>query len=222
MRGLELRNTSAGQGSDYGLGPQRSLRAEFLCPRCGTFSDALGIEAPSQRQMAYVCRKCRGMTLVEVPDGTQLEAVTDYYPKMRPTVDASVPTPLAEDYLEAQRCFSVGARRACAVMARRFVHSVMQDKGAVGSDLYQQIKDLEGKRVLTPNLAEASQHIRIFGKYGAHPFELCLTALAETTMEDAQAALGFCEMLIEYVYVLEARIQASRAAAERPGSTPAT
>ncbi len=161
------------------------------------------------------------MTMVETAAVGSTEIV-DYYPKARVTVDPSVPAELTADYLEAQRCFSVAAWRACAVMARRFVHSVMQNKGAVGDDLWKQIKDLEERRVLTPTLAEACQHVRIFGKYAAHTFDLGLTALAETTMEDARAALDFCEMLIEYIYVLEAKMQASRAAAERSKSAPAT
>jgi len=219
MQGLGLRNVKLGDFVGLGVGNQRVLNAELLCPRCGVFSSALGTASPSGSDVAYVCRSCLRTTLVEMSGGPEGQTL-DHYPKMTVTVDPSVPELLKEDYLEAQRCFMVAAWRACAVMSRRFVHSVMRDKGAEGRDLWEQIKDLEAKGILAPTLAEASQHIRVFGKYGAHPFEPSSTALAETTMADARSALDFCGMLIEYVYVLEARIRASRAIAEVGGGTP--
>ena len=221
MQGLQLKNVERGKNRDFGYGDQITVTAEFLCPRCGTFSEARGIAAPGLPQIAYVCRRCHGITLIETKDMEHHTDITEYYPKARLAVDASVPQALAEDYVEAQRCFSVGAWRGCAVMARRFVQSVMHDKGATGRDVWAEIKDLEEKRLLAPSLAEASQHVRVLGKYGAHPFEVSKTGLEEMGMADAQAALDFCEMLIQYLYVLESRLNASRAAPEMKGkATP--
>lgn len=217
MRGLEIRNVNATAEEKGPYGNRIVVFAELLCPRCGTSTEVSGLSSPGGWQIAYVCRRCRGMILVQLAGMNQYHNIADYHPKRQLTADPSVPGEMASDYLEAQRCFLAGAWRACSVMARRFVHSAMADKGAKGGNLYDQIKDLETKRVLTPSLAEASQQLRVLGKYGAHPFDVSETGLEQMHMEDAQAALDFCETLIEYVYVLEAKLKASRAATETRG-----
>jgi Domain of unknown function (DUF4145) len=79
----------------------------------------------------------------------QQRPIADYYPKKSPVADPFVPKDIAEDYLEAQRCFMAGAWHGCAVMARRCMHSVAEHFKADGSDLYKQIEDLRAKQIIT-------------------------------------------------------------------------
>lgn len=129
-------------------------------------------------------------------------------------VDPSIPEAIATDYLEALRCFNVAAYRACVTMARRCLHCIAKEQGYdEGGDLYKPLNRMQADGLLPKALAAAGQHIRVFGKHGAHPLD---DGIGPIEMQDARDALDFCDMIMEQLYVLTARIQASRAGAEYP------
>jgi hypothetical protein len=138
------------------------------------------------------------------------ESVLDYHPKKSPTVDPFVPKDIADDYLEAQRCFMVGAWHGCAVMARRCMHSVAERFKATGKDLFQQIEDLRIRQVITPVLADQAQQVRVLGKYGAHPYDTKGNELKELDVDDAQSALEFCAFIFDQVFIQPEKIKVSR------------
>lgn len=188
---------------------------DMVCPECGSFTPATG--PPLNRStVGVLCYRCNLAVIIMYDKPitgtvTSATAIADYYPKRRVTVDPHVPNEIADDYLEAQRCFLVGAWHGCSVMARRCMHSVAEHFKAVGQDLYQQIEDLKGKQVITPVLAEQAQHVRVLGKHGAHPFDMKGNQLKDLGMEDAQAALEFCEFIFDQVFVQPKKIEASKA-----------
>lgn len=145
--------------------------------------------------------------------------ITDYYPKRVPTADPFVPKDIADDYLEAQRCFMAGAWHGCAVMARRCMHSVAEHFGASGKDLYEQIKDLQAKQTITPVLAEQAQEVRVLGKHGAHPYDMKGNELKDLGPDDAQAALEFCDFIFDQVFVQPEKIKASKTRRATPPAT---
>lgn len=136
--------------------------------------------------------------------------ITDYYPKRAPTADPFVPKDIAEDYLEAQRCFTAGAWHGCAVMARRCMHSVAEHFKASGKDLYQQIEDMKNRQIITPILAEQAQHVRVLGKHGAHPYDTHGNELKDLGLDDAQDALDFCGFIFDQVFIQPEKIKASK------------
>lgn len=184
--------------------------ADVLCPHCGTFS---AFEGPVIHNYAVVaCHRCEKGIMIEAEDlniggGKKL---IDYHPKKAPTVDPFVPSDIAEDYLEAQRCFFVGAWHGCAVMARRCMHSVAEHFSASGKDLYEQIKDLQIKQIITPVLAEQAQEVRVLGKHGAHPYDMKGNELKDLGIDDAQSALEFCGYIFDQVFVQPEKIKASK------------
>jgi len=99
---------------------------DAVCPHCGVYS---AFEGPVAGNWAIVlCHRCEKGLMVE-SDALTIGAghlLKDYHPKKSPTVDPFVPSEIAEDYLEAQRCFLAGAWHGCAVMARRCMHSVAE------------------------------------------------------------------------------------------------
>ena len=117
---------------------------------------------------------------------------------------------MASVYLEAQRCFSVAAWHACAVMARRCMHLVAEHFQAQGRDLYQQIEDMKNRQIITPLLADAAQRVRALGKHGAHPYDGKGNPFTELELQDAQAALGFCDLIFDQVFVQPEKIKASQ------------
>jgi hypothetical protein len=109
--------------------------------------------------------------------------------------DPSLGKDLADAVLEAEKCLTVGAPNACGVMCRRAMHVLCQDKGAVGKDLHEQLQDLRDKHIITPDLWQWAEELRVVGKHGAHP------EWVDVTPDDADYAVRFLREILRYVYV---------------------
>ena len=80
-------------------------------------------------------------------------------------------------------------------MTRRAMHSLCEDKGGTGKDLFAQLKDLKDRSVITPDLWEWSEELRILGRNGAHP------EWPDVTPDDAKYGINFLREILRYVYV---------------------
>jgi Domain of unknown function (DUF4145) len=193
--------------------------ADVLCSSCGYYSASAGPVVGKQYALVE-CKRCGEATMIQAEnlDNRALaeHPVIDYYPKRKPAVDPFVPKDIAEDFLEAQRCFMVGAWHGCAVMARRCMHSVAEHFKATGKDLYEQIENLKNAQIITPVLAEQAQHVRVLGKHGAHPYDMKGNELKDLGVGDAQSALEFCEFIFDQVFVQPEKIKASKTRLSSP------
>lgn len=118
------------------------------------------------------------------------------YPVSTPARHSAVPRPVASASIEAEKCLGVGAYNACGVMTRRAIHSLCADKGAEGRDLFAQLKDLQAKQLITPDLCEWADNLRVLGRDGAHP------EFPEVTPEDAEDGVKLLREIVKYVYIL--------------------
>jgi nicotinic acid phosphoribosyltransferase len=89
-------------------------------------------------------------------------------------------------------------------MARRAIHSLCADRKAKGKDLYEQLKYLKDNNLITPDLWEWAEELRIVGRSGAHP------EWGEVSPEDAEYALRFLREIIRYIYINPAERAARR------------
>ncbi|HYV13498.1 MAG TPA: DUF4145 domain-containing protein [Pyrinomonadaceae bacterium] len=200
-------------------------KADILCPHCGYYAPAEG-PIVAGRYALVACHRCRQAVMITAENLSHTwssdvgRPVIDYHPKKNPTVDPLVPEEIADDYLEAQRCFLVGAWRGCAVMARRCMHSVAERFKATGRDLYEQIEDLRNRQIITPVLADQAQHVRVLGKHGAHPYDTRGNELKELEIQDAQSALDFCDFIFDQVFIQPEKIAASKKRLAKPTPTP--
>jgi hypothetical protein len=121
--------------------------------------------------------------------------IVHQYPLSIMATNPLLPIDLAPAVLEAEKCLSVGAPNACGVMCRRAIHVLCQDKGAAGKDLHDQLKDLKDRNVITPDLWEWAEELRVVGKHGAHP------EWEDVSMDDADYAVRFLGEVLRYVYV---------------------
>jgi hypothetical protein len=213
--------TQTGIGSLRYIHPGGQYELDMICPHCGTFAPAKGpkLNPTTVVLLCYRCKKAVMLlykTIASPPTSTPATEIVDYYPKRSVQVSPHVPKNIGEDYLEAQRCFLAGAWHGCAVMARRCMHSVAEHLNAVGKDLFQQIDDLKARQIITPVLAEQAQHVRVLGKHGAHPFDIKGNQLKELGVDDAQAALDFCEFIFDQVFIQPEKIKASKARLNPP------
>lgn len=125
-----------------------------------------------------------------------VSVVVHQYPLWNPTLHEAVPAPVSSSALEAEKCPEVGAYNACGVMTRRAVHSLCEDKGAEGRDLFAQLKDLKAKQLITPDLHEWADSLRVLGRDGAHP------EFPEVTADDAEDGVKLLRESVKYVYIL--------------------
>jgi hypothetical protein len=118
------------------------------------------------------------------------------YPISTPVSHSAVPEPVTSAAIEAEKCLGVRAYNACGVMTRRAIHSLCGDKGAEGRDLFGQLKDLKSKQLITPDLHEWADSLRVLGRDGAHP------EFPEVTADDAEDGVKLLREIINYVYIL--------------------
>src|ERR1019366_8899456 len=118
------------------------------------------------------------------------------YPPVSSKPHEAVNMHVAAATIEAEKCLAVGAYNACAVMTRRAIHSLCEDKKAQGKDLFAQLADLKTKQLITPDLHEWADSLRVLGRDGAHP------EFPEVTQSDAEDGVKLLREIIKFVYIL--------------------
>jgi HEPN domain-containing protein len=136
------------------------------------------------------------------------EQITDQYPKRTPKLDPSIPQDVGNDYVEAIKCFDVGANKASVAMCRRALQTSLIQRGAGKGKLVEQIDELSDKGILTEDIKEWAHEIRLTGNIGAHPDQ---DGLKDVTPQDAEELIRFMEEFLNYVYIMPAKVAAKRA-----------
>lgn len=99
-------------------------------------------------------------------------------------------------------------------MARRAIHSICDEEGAVGSqNLVVRLQDLRDKGKITQALFDWANELREAGKRGAHP------EWESMTQEEAQQAIALLEDLIRYIYIQPSEVNARRLKAQKNSVT---
>jgi hypothetical protein len=108
---------------------------------------------------------CMGLVFVLMSnDG----AVLSYPPEVLDVDPSDVPMPIAKSLEEAIQCHSARCYRAAALMVRRVLEELCDERGAAGDDLKARLRDL-GKVIVVPtDLMEAADHLRLLGNDAAH------------------------------------------------------
>jgi hypothetical protein len=93
------------------------------------------------------------------------------FPKRRiDIVHKSIPAPVAEDWIEAQKAFNEGAVKAAAVMCRRVLYGVLLDKKCKEHPLHEGIAELVAQARLPQVVEQWLTEIKDDGHDAAHPF----------------------------------------------------
>lgn len=112
--------------------------------------------------------------------------------------EQDIPDGIRADLDEAKKCFSAGAYRAAAVMARRTIQVAATDKGATSDRLVTQIHDLKQAGKITADLKEWADAVRWIGNDAAHPTG------SPVTQDDAEDVLHLAEQFLHVLYVAPA------------------
>ncbi len=127
---------------------------------------------------------------------------------MRP-VDPAVPEGVAEAVSEGVCCLAIRAPRAAAVMFRGALGQIVSDRGSPTAQarrtLAAQLQQMATDGDLDRTLAEWADHVRLLGNAGAHPNEL-----DPVTLDEAEDLSRLINAMVEYLYVMPARVQRAR------------
>jgi hypothetical protein len=192
-----------------------------ICPHCGNkaaqnlvFSheyegegyDAKGAktdEVPPSIYYVAVCSTCDDLSVynsfVDSPGPEEFSDATLVYPKPK-EFEESVPDAVREAYTEASRIREI-APNAYAVMLRRSLEALCDDRGVSQGSLQQRLGELVKRGELPPTLAEMTFILRILGNAGAHHGGRAITIPMTWEMED------FFRAVVEYVYIAPRKLQ---------------
>jgi hypothetical protein len=125
-----------------------------------------------------------------------------------------VPDSITRGHGEALRCFQSNAYTAAAMMCRRTLEAVCQDKQATKGNLAAKLKILQETGVIDARLYEWADALRLVGNDAAHNVEEFMGK------EDAKDGLDFTRAIIEYIYTFTDAFEKfkARRAAQRNGT----
>jgi hypothetical protein len=153
------------------------------------------------------CGACRRPLFVILDEGE--DRVLRTFPPISLERPPDVPIGVADDYVEATLCLSVGAYKAAAAMCRRALQASAVEKGCKQEVLIKQLDELGEKDLLNASLLEVAHQVRHFGNYGSHPDE---DGLGEISQAEAENIHRLTWQVLEDLYVNPARVQAVKAA----------
>lgn len=98
---------------------------------------------------------------------------------------------------EAIRCHAAECYRASALLVRRVLEELCQDKNAAGADLKSRLQQLTGSVVVPKELLDAADELRILGNDAAHVEAKVYDSIGK---EEATIAIELAKELLKAVY----------------------
>jgi hypothetical protein len=156
------------------------------------------------------CSGCSKPAVTQVTKSSKLVSPRQWKDSL-PSVDVLYPTgktPLTnlpevieKKYAEALRVSNISPS-SCAVLVRKTLEAVCKHENAPGRVLADKLKNLADTGRIPQTLVDVALHLRQLGNLGAHFDE------DEVTETDVLIILDFVELLLEYLYVAPAKIEA--------------
>jgi hypothetical protein len=109
--------------------------------------------------------ECRGIVLVVIDANDKVIALPNEILDFDPN---NIPTAMANSLEEAIKCHSAQCYKAAALMVRRVLEELCEDRKAMGNNLKERIVALAKIIVIPGELIEAADHLRLLGNDAAH------------------------------------------------------
>jgi hypothetical protein len=174
------------------------------CPHCGHFGTFQNIGADNglktngkthsfgQRQCPRP--QCNGH-IFTICFGHDLIAC--YPPKLISYDSTNIPKPILESFQEAIICFSSDCIKASAIMIRKTLEEICNDKNANGNNLFKRLENLSEKIVLPIELREAMQELRLLGNDAAH---IEAKTYDEIGKDEIEISIEFTKEILKGIY----------------------
>jgi hypothetical protein len=98
------------------------------------------------------------------------------------------------------------------MLAASAVDAMLKEKGLKDGSLYNRIEQAAANHLITPGMAEWAHEVRLDANDQRHADENAPLP----TSDDAQRIVEFASALAEFLFVLPARVQRGREAAQKP------
>jgi hypothetical protein len=128
-----------------------------------------------------------------------------WWPLPDAQLSSDVPPNISEAFAEASTALMAQCPRAAAVMARRTLEAMADDKGETQGTLAQRLTALDQKGILHPSLSEWAKEVRLIGNVGAH-----FDPIEQVSINDARQLVSFVRELLQYIYELPAQLARRR------------
>ena len=189
----EISNVSSGGG------PVIAIR----CPNCGhngTFKN-LGQDIYEQNldlwfgQRKCPNPKCKGhIFFISDPKSN----VQRTYPSDTISFEKTgVPAPILNAFQEAITCHSNQCFTASAIMIRKTLEVICDDRQATGKNLKSRLQDLGGKIMIPKELVEGMDELRLLGNDAAH---IEAKTFDQTGKDEIEISIEFTKEILKAVY----------------------
>jgi len=156
------------------------------------------------RYYVTVCETCGDLSIygasVEIFDEKDFKQATLIYPYQKIDLN-KLPVIVRKCYIEAVRVKN-NAPNAFAMLIRKALEAICDDKGILEGSLYDKINELSKKNLIPKNLSDMGDIIRLIGNIGAHNTTLDVKPGFVNTIDD------FFISIIEYIYIQPDKITA--------------
>ncbi|WP_309088071.1 DUF4145 domain-containing protein [Phenylobacterium sp.] len=169
--------------------------------------ESVGDDMEKRAAGARVCpnQDCGGIVLVVMHEK---ELVESFPPEMIDFDATALPERLLATLEEAARCHAAGAYRACALMVRRLLEELCDDRKADGANLKARLSSLGSANLVPTELLEAADELRILGNDAAH---IDGKSYDNIGADECEAALELAKELLKAVYQYNALLDRLRA-----------
>lgn len=193
--------------------PGNTSPVNVVCPACrqrGTFAPTPNVQDSQvhilniNRQQETFCAgtricpnlQCKAFIFVFYQAGASSALAS--FPVARIDFDtADVPEPVVKAFDEALACHANECWMAAAMLIRKSIEELCEDRGATGNVLIERIKSLRGKVTLPDELFEAAEHLRLLGNDAAH---IEAKAYTQVGKDEVEAGIDLAKELIKSVY----------------------
>jgi hypothetical protein len=143
-------------------------------------------------------RDCLGLILVVMDNKGGVVAL----PSEVLDFDATdIPSAIAASLEEAIKCHSAQCYKAAALMVRRVLEELCEERGATGGNLKERIVSLSAIIVIPQDLIQAADHLRLLGNDAAHIEAKTYEAIGEP---EVRIAIDLTKELLKGAYQYKA------------------
>lgn len=184
----------------------------LLCPKCkrgGNFSIILNLQdillnGQNVKLGIRICphSACKAFVFVVMDTNSQL--LESFPPELIDFDATDIPEKVIAAFSEALLCHAAQCYIASALMIRKTLEELCEDKGAMGDNLKKRIKALKDKVIIPLDLLTALDEIRLLGNDAAHVKSHDYDDIGK---EEVEVFLDFTKEVLKAVYQYSSLVQ---------------
>jgi len=150
-------------------------------------------------------RKCQTVVFFSLRNN---RIISTYPPETIDFDSSGLPTPIKDSLEEAIKCHAAGCYKASALMVRRTLEEVCEDKNLEGNTLKDRISALGGAALIPKELIDAADELRLLGNDAAHIEAKTYDSIGKNEIE---IAIDLTKELLKGVYQYSSLVNRLRA-----------